>query len=109
MVRPLKKSIGPEYVEAEKRVMVCVLDKLIGVDPDWPDGTIELVKRADEVALATEKRDLVKPGVGTWKINAAPHPEKITFNNTFSPAGAERLFLRRYQQLKGLIDAPTSV
>ena len=56
------------------------------------------VKRADQIALITEARDLLKHGDSLWTFthNLKPHPEKIV---ALSQKKAEKLFLDRFYQL----------
>lgn len=52
------------------------------------------IKRADMVALATEKRDLLLPGV--WEVDAKPLPGPIV---PWAPAEAKERFLMRWREV----------
>jgi len=73
MVRPLK-DVMPEYREIEHRIWLAVCERFL-IDPILPAS----VKRADLVALATERRDLMPAHDGEWLCLAGipTHAEKI--------------------------------
>lgn len=58
-----------------------------------------LVRHADLVALATERRDLMVPTTDHWEVldGIEPHEEEIT---PYSPGGSYLLFLDRFAQLQ---------
>lgn len=101
VVQPLKvalRSHGTSYDDIESRVALAIaahfrLPALSGHDED-------LVKRADQVALATERRDVLGPIPAEWEIDAredlAPDEEVLI---PWSPASARRQFLDRFDQL----------
>jgi len=60
MVRPLKDLL-PEYREIEHRIWLAICERFL-LDPILPAS----VKRADLVALATERRDLMPNQQGEW-------------------------------------------
>ena len=97
MIRPLKRSLGPEFKRAEERVQTAIHQALMPRLAEAPELLMHEIKRADEVALATEKRDMVKEGEGTWKINARPHDCRSL--TSWSPELAEEQFLGRYFRL----------
>lgn len=74
MTRPLK-ALMPEYREVEQRVWHAVCDRF-DIDPILPES----VMRADMVALATERRDLMPQAPGEWEcLKGIPlMPELIT-------------------------------
>jgi uncharacterized protein len=91
---PLKQLL-PEYKDIERRVEDDIADRFglpRGMDPE--------VKRADLIALATEKRDLM-PSTGDWPVppgyhGVSPDTMPITpWTATFS----RFMFLRRYSEL----------
>jgi 5'-deoxynucleotidase YfbR-like HD superfamily hydrolase len=89
---PLKRS--PEfafYREIEKKVQRIIYDRfeLFGEEP-------ESVKRADQMLLATEARDLMSPLHSDWRSLQKPLPFKI---EALAPADAEKLFLDRFNEL----------
>ena len=106
MIRPLKLSLGPEFKRAEERVAAAARVALMPRMHEPPPNLVEAIKHADMVALATEKRDMVAAGVGTWKIyyekdgkrmNAEPASEALC---SWSPVLAKERFLARYHQLR---------
>jgi 5'-deoxynucleotidase YfbR-like HD superfamily hydrolase len=74
MTRPLK-ALMPEFREAEQRVWHAVCDRF-NIEPILPESVI----RADLVALATERRDLMPHHPGEWEcLKGVPAmPERIT-------------------------------
>lgn len=90
--RPVKRLM-PEYAEAEKRC-ARVIEEWAGLPMhafDWP-----IVKRADEVLLATEKRDLMAPAPMPWHPLPEPIREGIV---PWSWEVAERRFLSTLRAL----------
>lgn len=76
MVRPLKHGM-PQYRDAEFNLMRCVVQRF-NLSPDYcPDE----VTQADEVLLATEKRDLLRPPPAPWDVPQGgcvePLPDRI--------------------------------
>lgn len=95
--RPLKPYLTG-YKEIESGVMRAVEEWAgIGADGRYSVCAHEMIKRADEVVLATEARDLMKIG-RPWHLKAEPLPEVIM---PWSHRIAEREFMREYNRLKG--------
>lgn len=92
--RPLKAML-PDYKAIEQRVEAAVLGRF-GLPPKLPP----VVKTADLVMLATEKRDLMPRSGNLLTVLSGfePRPEPIT---PVSPQLAKRMFLARYEQLRG--------
>jgi hypothetical protein len=94
MVRPLKVGM-PLYRETEARVMACVCEafELTLVEPS-------IVKVADRILLATERRDLMPPSSLAWRDEeqVEPCPARIV---PMSPRLAEYAFLDRFTDLWG--------
>ena len=90
--RPLKRfsAIGDAYRVVERRLMLAVCERF-GLENDEP----WCVHVADDVALMTEKRDLM-PGLWKWRETAQPLVETI---KPQSPAEAEGEFLGRAGEL----------
>jgi hypothetical protein len=65
----------PEYREIEQRVWQAICDRF-NIDPTLPESVI----RADVVALATERRDLMPHHPSEWEcLKGVPTmPERIT-------------------------------
>lgn len=91
MVRPLKVNLA-EYNEIEHRVWLAVAERF-----DLPVRMHPQIKYADNVALATEFRDIIiedrKADTGKLEI---PHNEKIKPLNAFA---ARDLFMNRATEL----------
>lgn len=93
--RPVKHAsvLGHEYIRAEKLAMeaICVA---VGLEPLEPD----VVHHADQVLLATERRDLM-PSKGDWRTwlkGIEPLEEEIV---PWTPSVAKTGFMRRYVTL----------
>jgi hypothetical protein len=93
MVRPLKISMS-EYRVAEERLMKAVCERF---NLSWPMPPE--VKKADEVLLATEARDIMAAPPKSWRLREDPLDEPIT---PWGPEVAERVFLEEFvrQQAK---------
>lgn len=92
IARPIKMI--PEmqfYRDLEKGLEVVVARKW-GLTFPWP----RVVKRADEILLVTEKRDLMGPSPSDWVIRESPLKETIF---PWSAEKAERTFLNEYRIL----------
>ena len=91
MVRPLKRFI-PQFREIEHHIEAVIGQHfevaLVPMDP--------AIKRADEIALMTEKRDVVGPSPQKWNETATPAAETVV---PLRPVDAERLFLLRFREL----------
>jgi uncharacterized protein len=88
--RPIKVTLL-EFQRHEARVLqaACVAFHL-----DWPMPPS--VKRADDILLATEARDLMAPPPKSWRLSEKPLSEVIT---PLTSLEAEAGFLRRYAEL----------
>jgi uncharacterized protein len=93
MVRPLKHEI-PLYKFVENRILDVILKKF-GVG-SLPDNWL----KADNVALATEVRDLLATPPMPWSdtVGMKPLLQKIV---PLSPKNAEVAFLQRFNDLTG--------
>lgn len=91
--RPAKRSPGMEgYLILEARMMAAICDA-IGLPHEMPPS----VRRADEVLLATEARDLMAPeSVREWYLPEAPLPGPIV---PWSPDHAELRFALRLEEI----------
>jgi hypothetical protein len=95
MIRPLKKLL-PAYKEIERGWELAIGerfglgDQLANLPPD--------VKAADEVLLATERRDLLSDGPGhrRWTFNRPPLPARIF---PMPVRVAQHLFIARYHEI----------
>lgn len=95
MVRPLKGSM-PEYQNLEHKVWAAIATAF-GLPLVLPKE----VKNADNLALVTERRDIMSPCSMRWSEcleRITPHPALI---EAWTPARAEVEFLNRYFDLKG--------
>ena len=94
MVRPLKYEL-PQYRDIEQKVWLCIAGQL-----DLPWAIPDAVKQCDDVALVTERRDLIQLHPGVWELvskKANPDPEPI---KPWAPAYAEMMFRAEYEKLK---------
>lgn len=93
--RPLKNLL-PDYKVIERRVEAVVLPRL-GVPAELPPE----VKWADQVLLATEKRDLMPAVMDEWETEDGrelPPPLKRTIR-PWTSSFACQMFLARYRML----------
>ena len=94
MVKPLKVLL-PAFASIEEQVTAIIAEAF---DVDFSDYAP--IKRADLIALATEKRDLMPHSAERWAYldNIRPLPERIV---TMSPAQAKQEFLQQFAHLGG--------
>lgn len=90
MPRPVKASF-PEF-EAAEETLLRTACQAFGLS--WPMPPE--VKRADDILLATEVRDLMAPSPRPWNLKEQPLSEPIV---PLSPDRAEDAFLKRFQEL----------
>ncbi len=93
VVQPLK-ALLPDFLAIEHRITFAIGYRL-GINLDHhPD-----VKRADLIALATEKRDLLPRERGEWEILKGIRPLN-RFTLPMSPEQAEAAFMRTFITLR---------
>ena len=93
MVKPLKVLL-PEFAAIEDKVSLLIA-AAFGVDfSDYGP-----IKRADLIALATEKRDLMPHSVERWAYldNVCPLPDRIV---PMQPGAAKQAFLNEFLRLR---------
>ena len=92
MATPLKDLV-PDYRAIEDRAWSAVATRF-GLDTALPP----CVKRADIIALATERRDLLPRDGSVWRVleNVVPCFERV---EPLDPEAAEALFLSRYREI----------
>lgn len=78
-------------------IQACIEESLFG----HVLGSDEIVRHADLVALATEKRDLLSKCERPWALEL-PAPDRARIK-PLGWRGAQRLFLERYYMLKGKV------
>lgn len=95
MVRPLKRH-QPSYKRAEVAVDLAILRRMRLPLEDF--AGVELIKQADNILLATERRDLMTHELD-WDAEEllAPLEERI---EPLSPEDAEQMFLGRFRSLQ---------
>jgi hypothetical protein len=101
VVRPLKKYLETKTIALyamERRLQQAIGTALI---PDYNEAILDypLLERADMLALATERRDLLAPAAENcpaWEL-VLPAPHERTIVPAASLA-AERLFLMNYHR-----------
>ena len=94
MVKPLKVLL-PAFAAIEDQVSA-IIAEAFGIDfADYAP-----IKRADLIALATEKRDLMPHSAERWSYldGIRPLPQRIV---TMSPGDAKREFLSQFARLRG--------
>jgi uncharacterized protein len=91
MVRPLKKNI-PQYQAVEDQLWAVIAAKF-----NLPLELAPEIKHADNVALMTERRDIVVWTPHVWSVTEAPDAGLI---RPVAPGEARDLFLKRYLSLK---------
>lgn len=91
--RPIKRysTIGTEYREVESRLMAAIC-KRFGLPVEEPAE----VKAADDIALMTEKRDLMPNCPAKWREDVEPLLERI---QCWGPSRSEAMFLARAREL----------
>lgn len=94
ITRPLKQLL-PDYKVIEARIEAALFASFY-----IPHPLPKIVKHADLVMLATERRDLMPAHADEWQLIAGiePLPEII---NPWYPEKAEREFLRLWDELTG--------
>lgn len=111
MVRPLKRSM-PEYQQVENLVWLAIVEKFkimkpvdYAYTPPEQAGSVEIldadghVKLADNIALMTERRDLLVKSPKAWSTQAEPLPTCI---RPLAARDAEIQFLEMFDELEGL-------
>ena len=95
MVKPLK-VLMPSFALLEERVSAIIAATFAIDFSDYAP-----IKRADLIALATEKRDLMPHSVERWAYldQIAPLPDAIV---TMDPGLAKHSFLETFAQLSAL-------
>ncbi len=88
--RPLKEQM-PAFNRYEDRLLAVIMERF-GLDMPMPPE----VKRADDILLSTELRDLMQPMKNTAPPPLEPLAERIT---PIPPRHAEDLFLERFRYL----------
>jgi hypothetical protein len=86
---PLKRMLGPEFVEICRRLDQAI-GQALGVDMATPDShEAAAIKRADDQALAIEGVELLP----NWKRDGEPHSALPALDDPLPPEQAELLFL----------------
>ena len=87
------KTLLPEFKETERRIFEAIVLRLCILDCDAPE-----IHKADLVALATERRDLMPPSGHVWGIlkGIDPAPDPII---ALDPSAAELEFITRFNEL----------
>jgi len=90
MPRPIKQFISG-FNEIENRIMMAIAEAL---RLPWPMP--EEINQADEIALATEARDLMVHPPKEWNIKSKPISSVVI---PLSPEYAKKEFMNRYHEL----------
>lgn len=94
MTRPLKQLM-PRFSEIEAGVWLAIAERF-GLPQTLPPA----VKHADNIALVTERRDLLKPCEHRWDAAleaVPPHPTPI---RAMDPGPARNAFIDRFARLR---------
>lgn len=92
LTRPVKAK-ADWFKEAEEKLLQVIAEAYA---LPWPMP--EAVRKADDVLLVTEARDLMEEPPQPWGLSASPLPGRI---HPLGPAEAEAAFMDRYQALGG--------
>lgn len=94
--RPVKRSesIGVPYKQAEYRLMYAVCDRFCLPRLEPPE-----VKRADDIVLCTEKRDLMSAPPVAWKLDEQGLEPLLESIIPMSPPTACQAFLERFNEI----------
>jgi len=92
LCRPLKQSGGFDNYLAYEKTLQSIIYRKFGLKEETPPS----VKKADNVLLATEARDLMTTLLPGWNFSEKPLPFKII---PMTQPEAEKLFLERFYEL----------
>jgi hypothetical protein len=92
IARPIKMIPAMQPYRDLEKGLETVIAKKYGLPFPWP----KIVKRADEILLVTEKRDLMGPSPADWVVREEPLRFKI---EPWSAGHAEIRFLQEYRAL----------
>ncbi len=90
---PLKRML-PDYSRIERQI-----DGLIREKYELPQEMSAIVKAADLIMLATERRDLEVDADNFWPILDGIAPTEQFNINPLNPVQARALFMRRWEEL----------
>ncbi len=95
LIAPLKRFLPPVFKEIERKIESAIFQHF-GINEEEVDH--QEIKRADKIALFTERRDLMKESSAKWGDEDLfkPHSEKIV---PLMPDEAKELFLKRFEEL----------
>lgn len=96
LVTPVKEQVGGNYRVFEAMAW-CAIAQAFELPLELPAA----VKRADLVALAIERRDLIAPHPDTWPaLVGIDAPAHLAALGGLHPRFARRVFLERFQALR---------
>ncbi|NJL72857.1 MAG: phosphohydrolase [Candidatus Competibacteraceae bacterium] len=100
VIRPLKVHWEFTFYRRIEARVQAVINERFGLPADAHRS--EMVRYADEVALATEKRDLLRESEGArWQTQAAPDPDSVHAMPWSQPT-AKAWFLKTFRELGGV-------
>lgn len=91
--RPIKRDLGWGFIEIERTIRDAIFDKF-GIKSR--ETAYPIVKRADNLLLSTEARDLMKNKDGWAEL---PEPLRETIG-CWTPKEAEGVFLSRFRMMR---------
>lgn len=94
VTRPLK-ALLPDYKTIEQRIWYAIAERF-NLPPTLPLA----IKHADNVALVTERRDLLQPSQHRWDEGLEAVPTRAEAIRPMEPGPAYHAFLERFKQLQ---------
>lgn len=94
LIYPVKRTIGAPYEDLE-----ALFERAIAQRFGLPCLMTPEIKHADQVALATERRDVMSQTRHVWQT--LPPPDRMMIN-PLPPDSAKRVFLDRAEELGGV-------
>jgi len=96
LVRPIKRQAEFSHYREHERVIEAAVATKFAL---YPTEIPRQVRHADDVLLATERRDLLGSNPAPWE--SLPPPLPATIEPLVSPSAAEAAFLWRFCELTG--------
>lgn len=100
MVQPLKYLPSCGMYRDQESLMQARIYERFGLGMHQEDDCREVIRKADLVMLATERRDLMAPEMTPWPVLFGIEPRE-SFIRPLMPHAAESEFLRQFKQLTG--------
>lgn len=101
MIHPLKHLAHHRAYRDHESVMQSLIYERFGLGRAQDQECLDIVRTADLIMLATERRDLMAPDQTPWAILHGIKPARGTIR-PMMPHAAETAFLKRYKELAGV-------